>query len=171
MHTEGLLSTHTWERLKQFVTQQAATLAEAVRELMLSDPALEAEELDTGWRELVRTQRSAYFGLRHDGVISEEVFESLTVEADALLSEGYPSLPAGQETRTQFFDVTIRSDSHAVGKAVVELGIPRAAVLVSIRRGEEIIIPRGDTFLRAGDVVTTLCESEYAAAVKELLEK
>ena len=171
LHAEGLLSTHTWERLKQFVTQQAASLAEAVRELMLSDPALEAEELDTGWRELVRTQRSAYFGLRHDGVISEEVFEKLTVEADALLSEGQPSsLPAGEETRTQFFDVTIRSDSHAVGKAVVELGIPRAAVLVSIRRGEETIIPRGDTRLRAGDVVTTLCEREYAAAVKDLLE-
>jgi Trk K+ transport system NAD-binding subunit len=104
-------------------------------------------------------------------VISEEVFENLTVEADAMLSEGYPSLPVGEETRTQFFDVTIRSDSHVVGKAVVELGIPRAAVLVSIRRGDEIIIPRGDTQLRAGDVVTMLCEREFAAAVKELLEK
>jgi monovalent cation:H+ antiporter, CPA1 family len=171
LHADGLVSTHTWEKLKQFVTQQAAALAETVRELLLSEPALEAEELDTGWRELVRTQRSAYSSLRQDGVISDEVFEALTAEADASLSEGYPSIPAGEETRTLFLDVIIPSDSGVVDKAIVELGIPRSAVMVSIRRGEEIIIPRGDTRLRAGDVVTTLCEREVAPAIKELLEK
>ena len=93
MYSEGLLSTHTWEKLKQFITQNAASLAVAMRELLLADPALEAEELDTGWRELNRTQRSALFSLRRDGVISEEVFEELTAEIDARLSEGYPSLP------------------------------------------------------------------------------
>ncbi len=59
MHSEGLLSTHSWKRLKQFITQNAASLAVSMRELLLSDPALEAEELDTGWRELNRAQRSA----------------------------------------------------------------------------------------------------------------
>jgi K+/H+ antiporter YhaU regulatory subunit KhtT len=171
LHSEGLLSTHTWERLKKFVTLQAAALADAVRELMLSEPALEAEELDTGWRELVRTQRSTYFGLRQDGVISEEVFEKLTAEADARLSEGYPSVPADEESRTLFLDVTIPSDSSAVGKTILELEIPRSAVVVSIRRGDEIIIPHGDTRVRTGDVVTTLCERDTASVVKELLEK
>jgi NhaP-type Na+/H+ or K+/H+ antiporter len=169
MHAEGLLSSPTWERLKKFITQHAASLAEAMRELLMTDPALEAEELDTGWRELLRAQRGALLGLRRDGVISEEVFEELTAEVDSRLSEGYPALPVGIEARTQFLDLNIPPDSHAVGKAVAELDIPRAAVLVSIRRGEDIIIPRGDTRLRAGDVVTMLCEREYLTAVKELL--
>jgi NhaP-type Na+/H+ or K+/H+ antiporter len=169
LHDEGFLSTPTWERLKKFITQHAASLAEAMRELLLTDPALEAEQLDTGWRELFRAQRGALLGLRRDGVISEEVFENLTAEVDARLSEGYPSLPVGGETRTQFLEVTIPSDSHAVGKAVVELGIPRAAVLVSIRRGEELVIPRGDTQLQVGDVVTALCENEYVEAVRASL--
>jgi len=50
-----------------------------------------------------------------------------------------------------------------------ELGLPLTAVFVSIRRGDEIIIPRGDTKLQIGDVVTTLCERESIAEVKDLL--
>ena len=70
-----MLSSHTWERLKRFITQEASSLAMTVRDLLLADPALEAEELDTGWREMLRSQRNALLSLRRDGVISEEVFE------------------------------------------------------------------------------------------------
>jgi Trk K+ transport system NAD-binding subunit len=42
-------------------------------------------------------------------------------------------------------------------------------VLVSIQRGDEVIIPRGDTHLHAGDVVTTLCERESIPPIKHLL--
>lgn len=169
LQADGLLSTHTWERLKQFITQRADSLVVAMRELLQEDPALEAEELDTGWRELHRAQRGALLGLRRDGVISEDVFEKLTIEVDAQLGEGYPSLPDISEAQTQFLEVTILPDSRAVGKTIADLALPRAAVFVSIQRGSEIIIPRGDTRLHVGDVVTTLCESEYVASVKELL--
>jgi monovalent cation:H+ antiporter, CPA1 family len=169
MHIEGLLSTHTWERLKQFITQNAASLAASMRELLLADPALEAEELDTGWRELNRAQRSALLSLRRDGVISEDVFEDLTAEVDARLSEGYPAMPESVDVRTQFLEVTIPSNSLAVGKSVVEIHIPRAAVLVSIKRSDEIIIPRGDTRLLSGDVVTILSEIEAITDVRDLL--
>jgi Trk K+ transport system NAD-binding subunit len=139
-----------------------------MRDLLLSDPALEAEELDTGWRELNRAQRSALLGLRRDGVISEEAFERLTTEVDAQMDE-VPALPEDGNAPTQFLEVTIRPDSQSMGRAITELGLPRAAVFVSIRREDEIIIPRGDTILQAGDVVTTLCERESVAAVKKLL--
>jgi Trk K+ transport system NAD-binding subunit len=114
-----------------------------MRELLLTDPALEAEELDTGWRELNRAQRGALLSLRRDGVISEEVFEELVAEVDSQLSEGYPSLPEDNKGSTQFLEVSIPANAGVVGKTVVELQIPRAAVLVSIKRGREIIIPHG----------------------------
>jgi NhaP-type Na+/H+ and K+/H+ antiporter len=169
MHNDGLLSSHTSERLKLYITQQASPLADQVRNLLLADPALESEELDTGWREMLRAQRSSLLGLRHDGVISDEVFEQLSTDVDAQLSEGPPSLPYVAETSTQFLEVTVPNGSLANGKTIAELDIPRAAVLVSIQRGDEIIIPRGDTQLHEGDVVTTLCEREYSDALKELL--
>ena len=169
MHHDGLLSTPTWERLKTMITQNAASLATAMSELLLSDPALEAEELDTGWRELNRAQRSALLSLRRDGVISEEVFEELTAEVDARLSEGYPSLPEAEEVNTHFLEVSIPADSMAIGKTVADLQIPRAAVLVSIKRGREIIIPHGDTLIMRNDTVTILCEKEITEAIKKIL--
>ncbi len=169
MHMDGLLSRHTSERLKQHISQQASPLAKKVRNLLLSDPALEAEELDTGWREMLRAQRASLLSLRQDGVISDEVFEQLSTEIDAQLSEGPPSLDDGDETRTQFLEITLPDDSSAVGKTIAELGIPRAAVLVSIERNGETIIPRGDTRLHVGDVITTLCERDTIASVRRLL--
>ncbi|MBI3359798.1 MAG: Na+/H+ antiporter [Chloroflexi bacterium] len=170
LHDEGLLSTPTWERLIPYITERAASLAEAVREALRAAPALEAEELDTGWRELLRAQRGALFGLRRDGVISEDTFEKLVVEVDSMLSEAQISLPASSvETASQFVEITLAPDSYAAGKSVAELGLPRAAVLVSIQREGELIIPRGDTRLQAGDVVTTLSEREHAASVRDLL--
>jgi len=168
LHAEGLMSTPTWEKLKKFVTQNAASLAEAVRDFLISDPALEAEELDTGWREFIRAQRSSLLSLRRDGVISEEVFERLTAEVDARLDEGYPTISPGAEDRVQFLEITVPSDARIIGQTVAELGLPRAAVMVSIRRGEEIIIPRGDTRLKADDVITILCEREFTDIVKGL---
>ena len=168
LHIDGLLSTHIWNRLKLYINQNATSLGTAMRDLLLADPALEAEELDTGWRELNRAQRSALLGLRRDGVISMETFEQLTAEVDAQMDE-LPVMSEAGIAPTQFVEVALRSDSHAVGKAIAELNLPRAAVFVSIRREEEIIIPRGDTLLETGDIVTTLCERESVAAVRKLL--
>lgn len=169
LHNDGMLSSHTWEKLKRSLTGEAAELAEKVRGLLLADPVLESEELETGWREMLRAQRSALLSLRQDGVISDDVFEQLSTEVDAQLSEGLSTLPDEAETRTQFLALTLSDNSTAVSKTIAELNIPRTAVLVSIQRGEEIIIPRGDTTLHVGDVVTTLCERDSISSLKQIL--
>ena len=168
MHADGLLSSHTTEKLKHYITQQAGSLADTVRDLLLADPALEAEELDTGWREILRAQRNAVLSLRHDGIISEDVFEQLTAEVDAQLSEGYSLEEDHVETRTQFIEIIVPKNSHIIDETIAETGIPRTAVMVSIKRNNELIIPRGDTIFQAGDVVTLFCEREYVDSLKEL---
>jgi uncharacterized protein YaaQ len=60
---------------------------------MVSDPTVEAEELDTARREALRAQRSALTGLLNDGVISEEAFSQLVGEVDAALTEEHLSWP------------------------------------------------------------------------------
>jgi CIC family chloride channel protein len=78
-------------------------------------------------------------------------------------------LQALTHPRTEFVDVALPPDSRAAGKTIAELGLPRAAVLVSVRRGRELVIPRGDTCLQASDVVTALCEREYTEQLKAML--
>lgn len=79
------------------------------------------------------------------------------------------AIQAMHDTHAEFVDVSLSPHSCATGKAVAELDLPREAVLVSIRRGRELIIPHGDTRLQAGDMVTALCEREYIPQVKTTL--
>jgi CPA1 family monovalent cation:H+ antiporter len=85
LHREGLLTSHVWERLQPALAERTSALRGAVREVLASQPSLESEEVDTAWREALRAERSALQGLRRDGVISAEVFESLAAEIDAAL--------------------------------------------------------------------------------------
>ncbi len=170
-HREGLISSHTWETLKHDLGLQIAQLTDQVRSILRAEPLIQSEELDTAWREVQRARRSALMGLRQDGVISDDVFEKMSAEVDAQLGVGYQPLEPNARDTTQFVELTIPTQAQAVGKAVVELGLPRSALLVTIQRGKEIIIPRGDTVLLTGDKVTTLCQAEAAAAVRDLLSR
>ncbi len=84
----GLISEHTWQKLAPVMKAQNARLVDAVKEVMTSDPSVEAEELDNARREALRAQRAALTGLVRDGVISEETFSELVAEVDeALMSD------------------------------------------------------------------------------------
>lgn len=71
--------------------------------------------------------------------------------------------------RAEFIEVSVSPESRVAGLTVAELNLPRAAVLVSIRRGRELGIPHGDTRLEPGDIVTALCERESANDVRASL--
>jgi chloride channel protein, CIC family len=79
------------------------------------------------------------------------------------------AVQAVHHSRAEFVEVQISAQSQAIGLTVAELDLPRASVLVSIRRGHELVIPHGDTRLESGDVVTALCELEWVDKVRESL--
>jgi monovalent cation:H+ antiporter, CPA1 family len=83
MHRDGLLSEHAWEVLRPELLGHARTLALAARDLLRAQPELAQEELARARRELVRAQRSTLRGLQREGIISEEVYETLVSEIDA----------------------------------------------------------------------------------------
>jgi monovalent cation:H+ antiporter, CPA1 family len=97
MHRRGVLSTHAWEALRPEWDRRTLALEDQLREILVAQPALEAKELDTARRELLRAQRSALLGLRRDGVISDEVYDHLSAEVDAVLvGERQSSAAAGE---------------------------------------------------------------------------
>jgi CPA1 family monovalent cation:H+ antiporter len=98
MSRQGLVSEHTWQTLSSVLERQNATLVDAVREVIISDPAVEAEEMDTARRETLRAQRNALGGLQRDGVISDENYAYLVNEIDTALAEqsiNWPDLLRG----------------------------------------------------------------------------
>jgi CPA1 family monovalent cation:H+ antiporter len=93
MAQRGLISEHTWQKLSPLLEKQHEVLVEAIREVMISDPVVEAEELDTARREALRAQRSALRGLLRDGVISESSYGLLLDEVDSVLMQEDLSSP------------------------------------------------------------------------------
>ena len=58
-------------------------------------------------------------------------------------------------------EIPISLSSRAVNKTVAELDVPQKMLLVSIKRGEEEIVPKGDTIIKSGDdLVILLYESD-----------
>jgi len=52
--------------------------------------------------------------------------------------------------------VDLPSDAPVINQQIKDINLPKDAVLVSIVRGEEVILPKGDTVLKPGDDVIAL---------------
>lgn len=62
-----------------------------------------------------------------------------------------------EEGKLQVFELALDQDDPAVGKMVRDLRLPAQSILAAIIRGDEPIIPRGDTVLDSHDRVIIVC--------------
>jgi CPA1 family monovalent cation:H+ antiporter len=114
------------QRLAPVMERQNDTLVEAVKQVITSDPTVEAEELDTAHREALRAQRSALTGLLRDGVISEENYSQLVGEVDSALTEqsyNWPELLS--------LGAAISSVTHLVAAVIQEADLESALASLS----------------------------------------
>lgn len=65
--------------------------------------------------------------------------------------------------------VDLTNESPCVNKQLLEVQLPRASVLVSIIRGNDVIIPRGETVLQAKDDVIALTAIENEQNLLDVL--
>lgn len=65
----------------------------------------------------------------------------------------------GEEKDMQFIKVPMREGDSWIGKRVGELRLPKGLLMVMIKRGEQITIPRGDVAIMDGDVIILGAES------------
>ncbi len=67
--------------------------------------------------------------------------------------------------------LTIEPTSPALGKALKDLAMPEDVLISLVVRGEEIIIPRGDTVLQAGDRISLLGKKTALQAARQLFAR
>lgn len=65
--------------------------------------------------------------------------------------------------------VDLTNESPCVNRQVAEITLPRASVLVSIIRGPDVIIPRGETILQAQDDIIALTAIENERELLDVL--
>jgi CPA1 family monovalent cation:H+ antiporter len=174
----GLISSHTWETLKPVLKQRVEVLTKAVQEALRSSPDLEAQELVTARRELLRAQRGMLATLRRDGVISDIAYEDLITEVDAALEIGlevwgsYENRQQTRETICQLLMVVVQGrDLESASAALGARGIPITRIQSTggfLRQSNHLLlvgIPEGKLEV-AVDALKTACRSrvEYLAA-------
>lgn len=53
-------------------------------------------------------------------------------------------------------EVTVGPNSKSVGKEIKKISLPKGCTLAMITRGDELIPPRGETMIQAGDLITVV---------------
>lgn len=126
---DGLISLHTWETLQPIMKGRMDALSAAIQETLHDFPELEAQEMITARREMLRAQRGMLATLRRDGVVSEGTYEELVAEVDAALESDLEvwkghTLEEKQENICQLLMVVVQArDLESASNALAMRGI------------------------------------------------
>ena len=75
-----------------------------------------------------------------------------------------------EEENIHFIRVRLSENDKWSGKKIMEIGIPRDAMIVAVQRGKETLIPRGSTVLKSGDIIVMCAEKSKDIQPLELKE-
>lgn len=75
-----------------------------------------------------------------------------------------------EKTDMELRELAVPKGSIAEGKKVVELGLPKTALIILVTREREFIVPRGDTFIRSGDILLVLASRDDFYLVRSTIE-
>ncbi|MBQ8685822.1 MAG: chloride channel protein [Clostridia bacterium] len=85
------------------------------------------------------------------------------------LLEEYERENGIRERVREVFTIALAEGAIADRREVREVLWPSGVRVTEIRRGEEIVLPDGDTVLRAGDILTLVCKTDSPQRIKDEL--
>ncbi len=77
-------------------------------------------------------------------------------------------LGAISDERMDVTEIIVEAGAPCAGKRISETQWPRSCVLASLRRGRRVLVPHGDTVVKAGDVLVIVAEGHDHAAINRL---
>lgn len=78
-------------------------------------------------------------------------------------------LPTGR-TQSDLVEVKVPDTSPAIGKQIVELRLPKSALVVLVGRNDDFIVPGGSTILQAGDTMLVLSGKKEISEVRSVVD-
>jgi cell volume regulation protein A len=97
------------------------------------------------------------------------VARRLGLEAPLSRKRAYPlEYVSSGFTKNDMVEIPVPENSPFHGRQVLDLGLPKAALIVLLSRNEDFIVPRGNTEIQAGDVLLILAEGPDIDAVRKL---
>jgi trk system potassium uptake protein TrkA len=99
-------------------------------------------------------------------VSATEIITSL-IEQEMATQEILPLVSLGRG-KLEIVELHLPADSPALKKTVQRLSLPEDSILISVIRGDQIIVPRGDTTFRPNDTVIALTATTRADELKKV---
>jgi trk system potassium uptake protein len=121
---------------------------------MVNQPQLKALVEDIGINLAINTRQA---------VVSSLLKWTYDVEATDL------AIVAGGEARAM--EVKLKSNSSLVGKPLKKIEFPHDSVVAAVVRKDEVLLPRGDDVLEAGDRLVIVALNEAIGKIERLLKK
>jgi cell volume regulation protein A len=104
------------------------------------------------------------------GTTLERVAEKLDLVSPARPTHE-PPIEVGESSALDLLDFVVAPDHAIAGSAVREVGLPRAAIIAVIVRGDDSIPPRGSTIIGPGDRLFVLVPHELRPAVEDVFSR
>jgi trk system potassium uptake protein TrkA len=79
------------------------------------------------------------------------------------------SVAALLEDRIEVLEVDVADGAPLTRRRLAEMGLPRGVLVAALRRGDQIVVPRGDNQVEPGDRVLLITTTEHSRRVGELL--
>ena len=82
-----------------------------------------------------------------------------------------PPIEVGEGSKLDLVDFVVAHDHAIAGAAVREVGLPRAAIIAVVVRGDDPIPPRGSTMIEPGDRLYVLAPRSLRPAVEDVFTR
>ncbi len=82
----------------------------------------------------------------------------------------YSVLTKMRDGALELVKLSIASGAPSDGKRIVDIGLPRSSIVVAVdRKGDELVIPSGDTQVKAGDQIIVMVHKDARDEVRRAL--
>ncbi len=104
------------------------------------------------------------------GTLLPQVAKWLKVDAPFVKQTPSPLefIPSGK-SKNDMFEIPVPQDSAIIGKQIVDLGLPKGALVVIINRQDELLVPRGATTIESGDNMLVLADKNDINEVRDIV--
>ena len=73
--------------------------------------------------------------------------------------------------RASICAMTLPANAWVVGQTLRDLPLPQGSLVISVVRGEKMIIPNGETVFAPGDEIVAVCEGRVQHKLENMLIK
>jgi trk system potassium uptake protein TrkA len=110
-----------------------------------------------------------FTGLGVDSFVSATKIINAIIQEQVKIGDMMIPLITLQKGGVEIVEVELSPSSHIVKKKIKDLTLPQGAIFIAVIRGEEIIIPYGETEFNPEDKIIAFVKRESWAAFRKML--